>query len=159
MRHCLEYLYLDTYDHSATTGPILHAQLYAAGDKYGIPGLLILARKRFGEAMKTSPEWLEANIEEVVQQIYATAVPSADDLRADLVKHIQRCLPNLLSSSQFLELLQTVDGLAADLLMAQLVPKLPEPRVCNSKSCKGRMSMHWIPACDGCGLTVNLTSR
>lgn len=92
-------------------------------------------------------------IEKAVQQVYETSTPSADSLRKNLVQQIRKALPHLLKQTQFLALLQTVDGLAADLLTAQLnvEPILLDPGRCMNYLCGSLQTMDWLPGCGRCG--------
>ncbi len=130
--------------------PVLfHVQVYAAGEKFGVGGLKELARDKFAAAMQSRKEGFD--VPAIIEAVYAASDCSDRILRETLLQLIQPQLLQLVDDEEFCDLLQTVDGLSADILRAQVIPKRI---LCNSSHC--RMFRDVIYCCTHCGESRNL---
>ncbi|KAF2107648.1 hypothetical protein BDV96DRAFT_653446 [Lophiotrema nucula] len=99
---------------------ILHAKVYEIAERYGIPGLKTLARKKFGDQLQlhlTSTEFPEA-----CQEVYESTVDSDRGLR-DIVIQTFRANPDLSLRKDVEQVIRETPGLAFELFrMANGLP-------------------------------------
>jgi hypothetical protein len=93
---------------------LLHAEVYAMGEKYGIPGLKDLAQRKFEHAVTNG--WQDATFCSVVRSVYESTNSNDRGLR-DIVTKIACQNAGILKSRQdFLNLIDTLPMFTADLL-------------------------------------------
>ncbi|KAF2732370.1 hypothetical protein EJ04DRAFT_337916 [Polyplosphaeria fusca] len=99
---------------------LIHAKVYAIADKYGIPGLKALARKKF--AQQTELHWTSAEFADACQEAYETTVDSDRGLR-DVVIQTFRANPSLSLRKDVELAVRETPGLAFELFrMASGLP-------------------------------------
>lgn len=71
---------------------VTHARVYAAAEKYGIPGLKALAQQKF--EIQVASRWNDVDFLDAMEEVYASTVDSDRGLR-NVVVHVFRAHPQL----------------------------------------------------------------
>jgi hypothetical protein len=94
-----------------------HASMYATGDKYGVPGLRALARKKYQEAyLHTSAGFANSMI-----VTYTSTIDNDMSLRSVIIEIMSGNLTYLISKPDINEIVKGLPGLSHALLRKSLV--------------------------------------
>lgn len=125
IKQFLQYLYVQDYDLLVTklyptdTDKVLleHAEIYTLADRYGVPSLKKLASTRFKDCLPTEYASDKLSVE-VIENVYASTVPQDRGLRAPLLDYLVRSTFHYDLLDDLYSTLESVDGLALELLCA-----------------------------------------
>jgi hypothetical protein len=99
---------------------ILHAKVYEIAERYGIPGLKSLARKKFGDQLQL--HLMSTEFPEACQEVYESTVDSDRGLR-DIIIQTFRANPDLSLRKDVEQVVRETPGLAFELFrMANGLP-------------------------------------
>ncbi|KAL8758873.1 MAG: hypothetical protein Q9199_001162 [Rusavskia elegans] len=110
---------------SAPTKLAFNALMYAAGDKYDIGGLQLLAKAKFSAALVEG--WNKEDLPEVIRFIYENTVSSDRGLRECLVPTLIQHKQASRSDDAFRKVVGTVGEFAVDLIDAWTDPNQGSP--------------------------------
>lgn len=112
------FYHLDYLEHNETTPKIhltTHVKLFAMASKYQVPALHHLSFENF--LIEAARYWNKDEFARAIELIYDISPIASSELRKKVVDIIHRHRDALLARDNFASLLQTVPGLARDLLM------------------------------------------
>lgn len=123
--------------------PVLfHVQVYAAGEKFGVGGLKELARDKFAAIMRS--RGTDLDFPTIIEHVYSASEYSDRILRKALLDFVLPQLHQLVDNAEFCELLESIEGLSADILRQQLAPK---KMLCNNVNCKAVRDVVYCCTC------------
>jgi hypothetical protein len=129
----LHYLYEGTYEDgisklietdntptapksSDETPAHIHARVYNIGDKYGITGLMDLAKRDFESATTQHWSFPDINFISVIALVYSTSCPGSSGLRGVLTKEACFRIRSLKDQPEFHEVLKAHPDFACEFL-------------------------------------------
>lgn len=116
---------------------IKHITLYAMGEKYGVPALKVYAAKAFKKLLPINGYEAKIVTPRIIENVYTCTVKTDRPLRNVLVSYLKRVVFNSEGFTELESLLETVDGLAYDLLDAQVGLYMDHTMLsCRNPSCK-----------------------
>ncbi|KAL9056234.1 MAG: hypothetical protein Q9162_003025 [Coniocarpon cinnabarinum] len=95
-----------------TSDLVIHARVYALGEKYGVQGLKTLAREKF--EVLVAQHWNEADFLDAVVEVYSSTVDKDRGMR-NVVLQAFRQRPELAARQDVQAILQEVPSLAFDI--------------------------------------------
>ncbi|KAF8853785.1 hypothetical protein BDZ45DRAFT_65034 [Acephala macrosclerotiorum] len=125
--------------HNDEAFPLMfNVKMYIAGDKYDIPGLRVLATKKFKTCV--AQHWNNSTFSEAAQHLWENTIDSDRQLRNVVIKTAHKNIDQLLDRGEFVDLMKShgefgldivkmMRGRSLDEVVLEEVPCSPPPRL------------------------------